>query len=751
VFPFLITLIFAGISPGAEPERPRRVLMVHSFGSSAPPFTTHSTAFEATLKREMGTQVDLDEVSLDMARYAQPDMEDAFAEFLEKRISKWQPDLVVPIGSPAGRFVAKFRDRLFPGTPVVYSGMDRRTLPQDAGEKNATFVGESFDLTGLVEDILQLDPQTNNIVVIFGASPLERYWTDAFRQAFQPFSGRVQFTWVNELSFDQMLDLVSKLPPHSFVLLGLLIRDASGVTYNEDDALQRLHAVSRAPINGLYQHEVGLGIVGGRLYQGELEGIESAQVAVRILRGEQASAIPTNIIGTREPLYDWRELRRWRIPESRLPAGSVVQFRQPTAWERYRWWAMGALALFSLQSATIIALMVQHRRRRRAQEELRESRQLMELAAGAGGMGLWSRGSSDGDVWLSGSMRSLFGFADGTAVSFHDIVARVHPDDRPRMVAELERAHADDLPFEGEYRLLLKDGAERWVLAKGRTVVRSAGGAHRMGVILDVTERKLAEAELRLNRDELAHVSRVTTMGELAASLAHELNQPLAAILCNAQAAQRYLARSPSNVDEVSDILVDIVADNGRATEIIKRMRAIAKKEVPEFHPLDLGEAVDEVVLLVHGDVASRRVHVAVDIDPQLPQVRGVKVQVQQVLLNLLLNAMTAVKEFPRERRNVAVCAAPDGAGLVRVTVKDSGPGLAPELMENIFKPFFTTKRDGLGMGLPISRSIVESHGGRLWAEPNPGEPGATFCFTIPSVPQAERTADVAEALQIAD
>ena len=257
---------------GAEGERPRRVLMVHSFGSSAPPFTTHSTAFESTIKRELGTAVDLDEVSLDMARYAQPDMEEAFAEFLVKRMSEWQPDLVVPIGSPAGKFVAKFRDKLFPQTPVIYTGMDRRTLPADAFAKNATFVGENFDLKGLVEDMLQLDPETNNVVVILGATPLERYWTAAFQEAFEPFTGRVKFTWVNDLSFDQMLDLVSKLPPHSFVLLGLLMRDASGVTYNEDDALARLHAVSRAPINGMFQHQVGLGIVGGRLYQGELEG-----------------------------------------------------------------------------------------------------------------------------------------------------------------------------------------------------------------------------------------------------------------------------------------------------------------------------------------------------------------------------------------------------------------------------------------------------------------------------------------------
>src|SRR3954453_14900486 len=189
-------------APAAAGDRAKRVLMVHSFDSNTPPFTTHSTAFETALTHEMGKRVDLDEVSLDMARYGQPDMEEPLADLLGKRLSQWQPDLVVPIGSPAGRFVAKFRDRLFPKTPILYTGMDKRTLPPDALANNATFVGEAFDLKGLVEDILQLAPETNNIVVILGDTPLERYWTAAFREAFEPFAGRVKFTWVNDLPFD---------------------------------------------------------------------------------------------------------------------------------------------------------------------------------------------------------------------------------------------------------------------------------------------------------------------------------------------------------------------------------------------------------------------------------------------------------------------------------------------------------------------------------------------------------------------
>jgi PAS domain S-box-containing protein len=375
----IICPILTAAIHAAEDGAAKRVLMVHSFGSTAPPFTTHSTAFETTLTQEMGKRVDLDEVSLDMARYAQPDMEEPFVEFLLKRLAKWQPDLVVPVGSPAGRFVAKYRGRLFPQTPVIYTGMDQRTLPPGAFQ-NATFVGEDFKLAGLVEDILQLAPDTTNIVVLLGASPLERYWTAEFRRAFAPFTNRVSFTWVNDLTFDQMLEQVAKLPPRTFILLALLIRDAAGVTHNEDEALQRLHAVASAPINGLYQHQLGLGIVGGRLYQAEAQGVESARIAIRILRGEPVANFPPLIVPPQGPRYDWRELQRWNIGEDRLPPGSVIAFRQQTVWERYRLWIVGAILIFALQASMIGGLLLQRTGRRRAETDRKQAEERFRLA-----------------------------------------------------------------------------------------------------------------------------------------------------------------------------------------------------------------------------------------------------------------------------------------------------------------------------------------------------------------------------------
>jgi signal transduction histidine kinase len=331
-----VLLALAPLSAGAA--APKRILIVHSFGNAAPPFTTASSAFETTLIKEVGEPVDLDEVFLDVARYATLDMEEALVDLISKRQVRWQPDLVVPIGSPAGVFVAQYRDRLFSKTtPIVYTGMDPRRLPAGALQQNATFTGSSYDLPGAVEDILKLAPATTNIVVVIGASPLEQFWTEVLRREYQPFTNRVGFTWFNDLSFDQMLERSARLPPHSFMLLILLMQDAAGVTHNEDDALRRLHDVANAPMNGLFNSQFGMGIVGGRLYSDELEGVGAARVAIRVLHGEPATNFAPRILGALGPCYDWRELQRWGISERNLPAGSVIRFRQPTFWQLYMW------------------------------------------------------------------------------------------------------------------------------------------------------------------------------------------------------------------------------------------------------------------------------------------------------------------------------------------------------------------------------------------------------------------------------
>ncbi|GAB2909781.1 hypothetical protein GCM10027093_54870 [Paraburkholderia jirisanensis] len=260
-----------------------------------------------------------------------------------------------------------------------------------------------------------------------------------------------------------------------------------------------------------------------------------------------------------------------------------------------------------------------------------------------------------------------------------------------------------------------------------------------LGFVCDRTE----SYELKRDRQELAHLTRVSTLGELAGSLAHELNQPLTAILSNVQAAQRFIEHDPPDLAEVRDILNDIVDDSCRASEVIRRIRAFVKKEELELVRLDISGVLRDVVQLVHSDAIVRGVHLSLDVDEHLPPVRGDKVQLQQVMLNLIVNAFDAVRDVDLLDRVVTAFAGRDRDGMIRVAVRDRGHGMSADRLERIFKPFVTSKAQGLGLGLSISRSIVEMHRGRLWAEKN-SDQGMTFHVTLPpwSEPETARAAE---------
>ena len=329
--------------------------------------------------------------------------------------------------------------------------------------------------------------------------------------------------------------------------------------------------------------------------------------------------------------------------------------------------------------------------------------------------------------------------ADAYGTTVEDLIGKTDADFNPNR-EEVEFFHRMDLEvidtlkerFIPEEHLTDAQGNVRWLQTVKRPIIDKDGSANQiLGASTDITGRKQAETELQHNRQELAHVTRISTMGELAASLAHELNQPLTAILSNAQAAQRFMAANPADLEEVREILKDIVQDDSRASEVIQRMRALVKKEEVAFVPLDLGEIIRDVARLVHSDAALLNVDIALELYPNLPTVQGDRVQLQQVVLNLLLNAFDAMKDCPVNERRVVLQAEQEGARMTKVAVRDRGPGLRGDKLDKIFQPFYTTKRDGLGMGLSISRSIIEDHGGSLWAENNPDR-GATFCFTVP-------------------
>jgi signal transduction histidine kinase len=454
---------------------------------------------------------------------------------------------------------------------------------------------------------LRLLPDTTNLAVVVGNSTIERFWTEEFRRAFQPFANHINIEWFNDLTFDKMLDRAASMPPRSAILWVLLSEDTAGVPYAQDQALEKIREVSAAPIFGIGDYEMGRGIVGGPLLQTQEMGRKAAEVALRILKGENPDSIKTAPVLFGPPVYDWRELQRWKISEDRLPPGSIVQFREPTIWEQYRWLIAAVSAVIAGQALLLIYVLFQSRRRR------------------------------------------------------------------------------------------------------------------------------VAEAEAAEQRREVAHLMRVSVMGELSGAIAHEMNQPLTAILSNAQAALHLLKEKSLNLPEIQDAINDIVHANNRAGEVIERLRTLLKKGERKTELININELVQSTIALLHSELVSRQIIVSTRLASSMPLISGDPVQLQQVLLNLLMNAMDAMSLTPHEQRHITVRTRASQSGTAEVQIRDHGCGIAHSQQTELFKPFFTSKANGLGLGLTICSTIAQAHGGRLTLA-NHDKGGAIAVFSLPGL-----------------
>lgn len=362
--------------------------------------------------------------------------------------------------------------------------------------------------------------------------------------------------------------------------------------------------------------------------------------------------------------------------------------------------------------------------------DLRESQRRLDLAAQAAGLALWSWNVASNDFWMNSSGRVLFDLSQAERVDLGVFLARVHPNDRDLVRRTMEETVHKGGYFETEFRMSTRDSQVRWIATRGQVEVRRSGALLR-GVTFDISERVRAEHETAEQRKELTHLARVASLGEMAGSLAHEINQPLMAILSNARAAQRFMALENADLVEVRAILADIVADDQRAGEVINRLRALLRKGEVQRGPFDLNDIAADVLRLTRNELLNRGVAVSVELAPNLPSTLGDRIQVQQVLLNLVMNACDAMEGVSGSRQLVVRTRIADGAA-VEVSISDSGRGIPPADLERIFEPFVTTKERGLGLGLSVCRTIVAAHGGRLWAESVDGR-GATLRVKLPT------------------
>jgi two-component system, LuxR family, sensor kinase FixL len=375
--------------------------------------------------------------------------------------------------------------------------------------------------------------------------------------------------------------------------------------------------------------------------------------------------------------------------------------------------------------------------RRRGAMTLRQRDERITLAAESANLAFWTIDFERQESWMSDQGRSIFNFEPDERLSRELFLSRVHPEDRDAVDEAIERARATSPTFEFEYRLLRPDGETRWLISRGRYVRNDRGEISELiGVAIDVTAQVKANLELRLQREEMARMSRVSSMGELTASLAHELNQPLTAIASNAAAGRRFLAQGPPDPEMFKELLADVSADARRAGDIIHGIHHFVRKNGGTRRPVDLNEIVREVLRLLNSDLLGRGTTVETELLADLPAVEADPVHLQQVLLNLLMNSLEAMQFTPAEERRVIICTKCEADSFVLVSVRDHGGGLPKDNLDKVFAHFYSTKPNGMGMGLTIVRSIVEAHGGKLSAE-NTGD-GARFCFRLPVARKSE-------------
>ncbi|MET0379675.1 MAG: ATP-binding protein, partial [Spongiibacteraceae bacterium] len=353
-----------------------------------------------------------------------------------------------------------------------------------------------------------------------------------------------------------------------------------------------------------------------------------------------------------------------------------------------------------------------------ANAELRKVQEQMDQISDAAAVGMWEWDYHRDTIWATEQTRTLYGFDAVGPINFDRFLSAVHVEDRAALRESALQSLKDSNRFQREYRIIHADHSVTWVLTRGR-VERTGAAVVLRGISLNVSERKQTELDLVQQRNELAHLSRVMMLSELSGSLAHELNQPLAAILSNAQAALRFLAYQDPNLDEIREILRDIVADDKRAGEVIQGLRAMLKKGELRRELVDPNALVLDVVRLLRSDMLNAGVIYATELPPDLPKVNGIYVQLQQVLLNLMINACDAMTDVAATRRRLTVSTALDGMGYVVFRVCDQGHGIPVQDVTQVFQPFYTTKVHGLGLGLAVCRRLIDAHGGKMWATNN--------------------------------
>jgi signal transduction histidine kinase len=597
-----VCLLFAAFASQAQ-SPVRQVLVLQSLNRGNLTIDSLTGNFCVELDQRAGRPVNFVQILVGPTGFVSAP-EQAIVDYIRSTYANHpKPDLIVAVAGPASVFARKYRQELFPDTPLLLAGADQRYLGGAPLDEHEAAVTVTNDFPRLVDEILQLRPRTRQVFMVMGSGQIGRFWRHELEGEFKRFDKRLAFIWSNDLSLSEVLSRCANLPDDSAIIYLNFSADAQGGAYADERVLADLHATANAPLFAAHSSYFGRGIVGGTLLSIDDVSRRSADAAFQILNGAPPASVTVPPAPPGKPVFDWRELQRWGIPESRLVPGSLVRYRNPSLWQEYKSIVLIGTGALVVQSLLIIGLLYQRRARRRAELE---SRKNLALAADA---------------------------------------------------------------------------------------------------------------------------NRRQTMAALTSTIAHELGQPLGSIMCNTQALQRMIAADQATPDVVDEILSDIQGQGVRAGQIIDRHRTMLRSRQLEKKPIDLHSVVAESLALVGHDLRARRIEATVQLPPGPCVISGDPVLLQQVLVNLVINAMDAMAETPPARRRLIIGAEVRTADVV-VSVRDTGSGLPTNMNGKLFTPFVTTKAHGLGVGLTIARTIVKAHGGTIEGHNNPAG-GATFTVTL--------------------
>jgi PAS domain S-box-containing protein len=723
---------WSGVCAAAEGTT-RRVLMLHAFNYTFPATTRIGEAARKKLIERFEGKLEIDTEFLDLARSAGTEHELRVASFLKGKYARTPPDVVMTLGSAALPFLMKHREAIAPGVPVVFTAISPQGYADTLAPSKVTGIISTFDLHKTLDLAERLQPDAYKLFIVAGSGATDKRWQSVAREAVSSRSRKFEATYLFDLTYQDLISELRKVPRDAIVVILTIFADAAGDHFIPADAAAELSALSPAPVYGPYDTVIGRGVVGGYVETFESVGTAAADLITEIIRNDSASLPPPRTNPLQAYRVDFTAMQRWGLSESNLPSGTVVLNKPPSIWHQHRELVLASLTAFLFQTVFVIALLIQRRNRQRAERLFKESEERMAFTAATVNVGLWQLDRQTGQLWATEHCRALFGLKEDAPLTRDSFLAAVHPQDREAAVtalSELRRARRSGIH---DVRVVLPGGQIRWIRVRARA--HSEAGANRIsGIFIDVTKQKMAESEAAHQRQEVAHLMRVSVLGELSGAIAHEINQPLAAVQSNAETGLDLLASRAPDLAEIRAILEDIAHDNRRAGDVIQRVRNLLKKGERKSESVDINDLVRSTVRLLNSEMISRRTDIKLDLGPSLPRLPGDPVQLQQVLLNLLMNAMDAMAATPVAQRVVTISTRTTSAGLIEMFVKDRGCGLGrdDDEKQRLFTPFYTTKARGLGLGLSICSTIVEAHGGKL-SLANDRDGGAIARLVVPA------------------